>query len=95
MNYNIDFQHTEKWFIESLRELLHSSVLAHLKSDVEVGAYISGGVDSLIAALARGQAQSRLQGFNGRFAENSFMTGLLCGKAGGSKWNRYQNSRYN
>ena len=74
VNYNIDFQHTEKWFIESLRELLHSSVLAHLKSDVEVGAYISGGVDSsLIAALARGQSSNQdFKGFNGRFAEDSF-----------------------
>ena len=43
-----------KYFVEQVREKLQHSVDMHMRSDVEVGAYISGGVDSsLVAAMAR------------------------------------------
>lgn len=71
VHYNIDYEHTEAWFTNRLKELMHDSVDMHLRADVEVGSYISGGVDSsLIASLARDmRPDDRFQGFNGRFLE--------------------------
>jgi len=71
VHYLIDYEHTEKWFTERLRELLYDSVRVHLRADVEVGSYVSGGVDSsLLAALAREiRPDGSFQAFNGRFLE--------------------------
>ncbi len=71
VQYNIDYSHTELWFAERLRELLEDSVRMHLRADVEVGSYVSGGVDSsLLAAMARGvRPDGSFQAFNGRFSD--------------------------
>ena len=71
VQYNIDYEHTEQWFTERLRELLDDSVRMHLRADVEVGSYVSGGVDSsLLASLARdARPDAGFQAFNGRFTE--------------------------
>jgi asparagine synthase (glutamine-hydrolysing) len=71
VHYDIDFEHTEAWFVRRLRELLEDSVRVHLRADVEVGAYVSGGVDSsLMASLARQERpDGRMRGFNGRFID--------------------------
>lgn len=71
VHYTIDYDHTEKWFTERLRELLHDSVRMHLRADVEVGSYVSGGVDSsLLAALAReARPAGPFKAFNGRFVD--------------------------
>lgn len=70
--YNIDFDHTERYFTERTRELLHDSIYLHCRSDVPIGAYMSGGVDSTsIAAIAAGNKnlKERLKGFTGKFAK--------------------------
>ena len=73
VHYDIDYDHTEKWFTERLVDLLHDSVRVHLRADVEVGSYVSGGIDSsLLAALARNERpEGRFQIFNGRFLYGS------------------------
>ncbi len=73
VHYNIDYDHTERWFSERLRELLDDSVRMHVRADVEIGSYVSGGVDSsLLAALARDtRPNARFQAFNGRFTEGT------------------------
>lgn len=67
--YNIDEDHTRKYFQDKLHSLLHESVELHLRSDVQVGSYISGGIDSSsIAAMAKLAAGKDLVGFVGKFS---------------------------
>ena len=70
VHYDIDYRHDEAWFVRRLRELLAESVRLHMRADVEVGAYLSGGIDSsLMASLACAEGSThRLKSFNGRFA---------------------------
>jgi asparagine synthase (glutamine-hydrolysing) len=69
VQYQLDWNHPEAYFIEQLRERVFDSVNVHLRADVEVGAYISGGIDSsLVAAVARSERpRDRFQGFTGKF----------------------------
>lgn len=73
VQYEIDHGHDEAWFEARLRELLHDSVDVHLRADVEVGAYVSGGVDSsLLASMARGKRPNGpFKIFNGRFTDDN------------------------
>ena len=67
--YNLDFDHTEKYFEEKIREVLEESLRIHLRSDVPVGAYVSGGLDSsIVAALASREKGGDLLAFTGKFS---------------------------
>jgi asparagine synthase (glutamine-hydrolysing) len=65
-----DYGHTAKYFEEKTRALLTNSVEFHLRSDVPVGAYISGGLDSsTIASIATDfQDRDSMVGFTGKFS---------------------------
>jgi len=65
--YNLDFDHTARYFEEQIRALLEESVAFHLRSDVPIGAYVSGGLDSSIVASLAIRTDKELQGFCGRF----------------------------
>jgi len=63
----------ERELAAELAERLRDSVRAHLVSDVPVGVWLSGGVDSgLLAALAAQESGERLRTFSIGFEERSF-----------------------
>ncbi len=67
--YELDFDHTPKYFEERLQTLLPESVGLHLRADVPVGTYLSGGLDSSsVASLASLQTNGDFAGFTGKFS---------------------------
>ena len=66
----VDFDHTEKYFVEELRRLIEESVRIQMRSDVPVGTHLSGGMDSsLVTMLAARFSTGSLKTFTGAFAE--------------------------
>lgn len=71
VHYHIDYDHTPAYFSNKLEEILHESVKLHTRADVDIGAYVSGGVDSsLIGILATQQNNRSMPFFHGRFLED-------------------------
>jgi asparagine synthase (glutamine-hydrolysing) len=71
VEHEVDWHHTPRWFEEELRARLDDSLELHLRADVPLGAYVSGGIDSTgIASMARDR-DPELLGFNGSFSEGN------------------------
>ncbi len=69
-DFRIDRFHTEEYFIVKLREILEQTISQQLRSDVPVGTYLSGGLDSsLVTILASQMYPNRLKSFTGVFKE--------------------------
>ena len=69
--YEPDFYHKSVYFEEELAHRLEESVKFHLRSDVPVGSYVSGGLDSsTIASIANDmQPDGSMMGFTGKFSQ--------------------------
>lgn len=70
--WDVKYTHDHSWTPETardrLRELMSDSIDVHLRADVPIGAYLSGGVDSsLIAILAREHSEENDLAFHGKF----------------------------
>lgn len=71
VRYEIDEAHDEAWFIDHLAGLIEDATRMHLRSDVPLGAHLSGGLDSsavvcLAADLLKGE---RIKTFTGAFPD--------------------------
>ncbi len=73
VRFDPDERATEAQLVERLRDLLTESVELHQVSDVPVGAFLSGGIDSsaVVATMAR-VVPDRVKTFSIGFAEHGF-----------------------
>lgn len=70
VNYDIDLNHNEKYYVDELSMLLEDSVSLRLRSDVSIGAHLSGGLDSTtIACIASKILKTDIKTFTGAFSE--------------------------
>jgi len=68
--YEIDFAHDADYYREQIEALLAESVELHMRADVPVSAYLSGGVDSSAVASLAAREQGDLLAFTGKFSED-------------------------
>lgn len=70
LDFKVDSYHTEAYFIYELQNLLVDTINMQLRSDVPVGAYLSGGMDSsLVTILAAEKYPGKIKTFTGAFRE--------------------------
>lgn len=71
LKYEVDDEHDESWFVDHLAALIEDATRMHLRSDVPLGAHLSGGLDSsTIVCLAAGMLQGeKIKTFTGAFQE--------------------------
>jgi asparagine synthase (glutamine-hydrolysing) len=65
--------HDERYYVDGYRDLLEQAVKSHLMSDVPLGVFLSGGVDSsAVAALMTKIRQSPIETFSVGYAEETY-----------------------
>jgi asparagine synthase (glutamine-hydrolysing) len=68
--FEIDRHHTEEYFVEEVQRLVGDAVRLQMRSDVPVGAYLSGGLDSsVVTLLAAKLSGAPLKTFNAAFRD--------------------------
>ena len=76
-NFKVDQYHTEEYFIVELRKILDETISQQLRSDVPIGTYLSGGIDSsLVTIMSSKFLNNRLECFSGAFAEDLNLVNL-------------------
>lgn len=73
--WNVSFRPVHKEedeFIKEIRDVLHDSVKAHVMSDVPVGSFLSGGIDSTILASIAKEYVSDIKTFSVGFEREGY-----------------------
>jgi asparagine synthase (glutamine-hydrolysing) len=65
-------QKSESAFVKEIQEVLIDSVKMHMRSDVPVGSFLSGGIDSSIIASIAKQFHPAIKTFSVGFEQNGF-----------------------
>ena len=69
--YEVDEYHNENYFDDQLSYLVKDSIGLQTRSDVPLGGYLSGGIDSsLVSTLAARHLKRPIPTFHGKFAEH-------------------------
>ncbi|MCU0473461.1 MAG: asparagine synthase (glutamine-hydrolyzing) [Bacteroidales bacterium] len=69
-DFKIDRYHTEEYFIVRLGEILDQTISQQLRSDVPLGSYLSGGLDSsFVTIFAASKYKEQFKSFTGAFQE--------------------------
>jgi asparagine synthase (glutamine-hydrolysing) len=63
-DFSVERPQSRAWYVERLRELLTSAVAARLQSEVPLGAFLSGGIDSSIIVGLAQRLTGRLRTFS-------------------------------
>ncbi|WP_263081121.1 asparagine synthase (glutamine-hydrolyzing) [Endozoicomonas sp. Mp262] len=72
-NINSSVEHEENYYIDKIKELISSSVRYRMISDVPIGAYLSGGVDSsIITSIMAKNSSSPIKTFTIGFDEENY-----------------------
>ena len=73
LHFEVEDQHLKKFYIQNYRELLEQCVSSHLMSDVPLGVFLSGGLDSsAVAALTAKLCREPIQTFSVGYDESGF-----------------------
>jgi asparagine synthase (glutamine-hydrolysing) len=68
-----DSDHSEKYYLQKYRDLLEHAISSHLMSDVPLGVFLSGGVDSsAVAALMTKVRRQPVETFSVGYTEESY-----------------------
>ncbi len=89
-DFKTDRYHTEEYFIVTLGEILDQTISQQLRSDVNLGSYLSGGIDSsFVTILSASKYGKQFTSFTGTFEEgpeyNELDYAREAAKAAGSK----------
>jgi asparagine synthase (glutamine-hydrolysing) len=89
-DFRIDRFHTEEYFIVKLGEILDQTISQQLRSDVPLGSYLSGGLDSsFITIMSANKYGNQFKSFTGAFEEGPEFNELQYAKEAA----RYANSQ--
>lgn len=87
-DFRTDVFHNEEYFINELQEILDDTITQQLRSDVPIGTYLSGGIDSsLVTVMASKIVNHPLKSFSGAFNEGPEFNELKYARLAAKKAN--------